>query len=100
MGCSGDTPRLGQAAMDAALLGLPNWSQSMNGEQICCERRFSNYAKALAFVNAVSLLAEAANHHPDIEFGWGYARIHLSTHSIGGVSALDMQLAAQIDGVA
>ena len=37
------------------------------------------------------------NHHPDIEFGWGYVRIKLTTHDAGGVTEKDHRLAAQID---
>ena len=58
---------------------------------------FNNFAESLDFVNRVGALAEAANHHPDITFGWGYAEIALTTHDRGGVTDVDIALAKQID---
>ena len=60
---------------------------------------FQNFAESLGFVNAVGTLAEAADHHPDITFGWGYAEIALTTHDRGGVTAVDIALARQIDAI-
>ena len=60
---------------------------------------FANFAESLAFVNAVGTLAEAADHHPDIKFGWGYAELALTTHDRGGVTAVDIALARQIDAI-
>ena len=58
---------------------------------------FENFAASLAYVNRVGELAEAADHHPDITFGWGYAEIALTTHDRGGITDVDIALAAQID---
>ena len=60
---------------------------------------FSNFAESLAFVNAVGALAEAADHHPDITFGWGYAELALTTHDRGGITDVDIALAARIDQI-
>ena len=60
---------------------------------------FENFAGALEFVNRVGALAEAADHHPDITFGWGYAEIALTTHDRGGVTDVDVALARQIDAI-
>ena len=60
---------------------------------------FANFAESLAFVNAVGTLAEAADHHPDITFGWGYAEIALTTHDRGGITDVDIALALQIDAI-
>ena len=60
---------------------------------------FENFAQSLEFVNAVGALAEAADHHPDICFGWGYAEIELTTHDRGGITETDFALAAEIDGL-
>lgn len=59
--------------------------------------KFKDFSEALAFVNKVGELAEAAQHHPDITFGWGYAEITLTTHSEGKVTAKDRDLAQRID---
>ena len=58
---------------------------------------FGNFAEALAFVNKVGEIAEAADHHPDIKFGWGYAKIETTTHDRDGVTDHDLALAKQID---
>lgn len=64
------------------------------------EWKFADFASALQFVNQVGQLADAADHHPDISFGWGYARIRLTTHDNGGVTVRDLSLAAQINSLA
>jgi 4a-hydroxytetrahydrobiopterin dehydratase len=53
----------------------------------------------MQFVNAVALLAEGANHHPDIAISWNRVTLRLSTHSAGGLTQLDLDLAAAIDGI-
>ena len=47
--------------------------------------------------NLVGKVAEFEKHHPDIEFGWGYAKINITTHAIEGLSENDFILAAKID---
>jgi 4a-hydroxytetrahydrobiopterin dehydratase len=61
--------------------------------------KFDDFARALEFVNKVGDLAEAADHHPDITFGWGYADIQLMTHDRAGITDVDIALAKQIDGM-
>jgi 4a-hydroxytetrahydrobiopterin dehydratase len=62
---------------------------------------FSDFAAALAFVNRVGQAAEEANHHPDILLhGWNKVRLTLSTHSEGGLTEKDRDLAAAINGLA
>ena len=63
------------------------------------EFKFPDFKAALAFVNQIGELAEAANHHPDIQLGWGKVVVTLTTHSEGGVTEKDKQLAEQIDGL-
>ena len=58
---------------------------------------FENFAASLAYVNRVGELAEAADHHPDIAFGWGYAELSLTTHDRGGITDVDISLARSID---
>ena len=61
--------------------------------------KFSNFAESLAFVNRVGEIAEAADHHPDITFGWGYAEITTTTHDRGGITDVDFYLAGKINGL-
>jgi 4a-hydroxytetrahydrobiopterin dehydratase len=65
------------------------------------EWKLADFAAAIAFVNRVAELAEAADHHPDIVIhGWNKVRLQLSTHSQGGLTEADFALAAQIDALA
>lgn len=61
---------------------------------------FANFAESLAFVNKVGEIAEAADHHPDITFGWGYAELRTTTHDRGGVTDVDFALVEKIDEIA
>lgn len=65
------------------------------------EYKLDDFAGAIALVNRVAELAERANHHPDIlVHGWNRVRLTLSTHSEGGLTAADFELAARIDRLA
>ena len=61
--------------------------------------KFKNFIKTQNFINKVGVIAEDENHHPDILFGWGYAKIMVSTHAIEGLSENDFILAAKIDQI-
>tara|TARA_B100001029_G_C14902465_1_gene361709 strand:- start:412 stop:756 length:345 start_codon:yes stop_codon:yes gene_type:complete len=65
------------------------------------EKKFSfkNFLKSQNFVNEVGKIAENEGHHPDILFGWGYAKINITTHAIKGLSENDFILAAKIDEI-
>lgn len=67
------------------------------GQALHREFKFPDFASALAFVNQVGELAETAQHHPDIELGWGRVAITLSTHDAGGITDKDNVLAIQIN---
>ena len=60
---------------------------------------FKNFLESLDFVNKVGKISEEEGHHPDILFGWGYARIKITTHAIKGLSENDFILAAKIDKI-
>jgi 4a-hydroxytetrahydrobiopterin dehydratase len=67
------------------------------GDELTTTVELHDFAGALAFVNAVGAAAEAANHHPDIDIRWNKVRLVLTTHSAGGLTVLDLALAAAID---
>jgi len=72
-----------------------------DGQAIVRDWTFADFAQAIAFVNRVSEVAEAANHHPDITVhGWNKVRLELSTHSRGGLTEADFGMAARIDPLA
>tara|TARA_B100000676_G_scaffold263254_1_gene274855 strand:+ start:312 stop:656 length:345 start_codon:yes stop_codon:yes gene_type:complete len=60
---------------------------------------FKNFLKSQDFVNKVGAISEKEGHHPDILFGWGYAKINITTHAIEGLSENDFILAAKIDKI-
>jgi len=60
---------------------------------------FKNFLESQKFINKVSSISEEEGHHPDISFGWGYAEIKITTHSIEGLSENDFILAAKIDSL-
>jgi 4a-hydroxytetrahydrobiopterin dehydratase len=78
-----------------AVAALDGWA--VDGKVLKKRLKFDNFAAALVFVNKTGALAEAADHHPDITFGWGYAEIALTTHDRGGITDVDVALAGKID---
>ena len=61
--------------------------------------KFDDFKKSQEFVNEVGRISEEEGHHPDIYFGWGYAKINITTHAIEGLSENDFILAAKIDNI-
>ena len=61
--------------------------------------KFKNFQNSQNFVNDVGKISEEEGHHPDITFGWGYAKINITTHAIEGLSENDFILAAKIDQI-
>ena len=60
---------------------------------------FKNFLLSQKFVNQVGKLSEEEGHHPEITFGWGYAKINITTHAIEGLSENDFILASKIDQI-
>lgn len=84
---------------DAAklLAQVPGWSLDPAGRKISNKFAFKDFKSALAFVDKVGGAAEAAGHHPEVRFGWGYVVVELWTHAVNGLSRNDFILAAQIN---
>ncbi|MDC0527749.1 4a-hydroxytetrahydrobiopterin dehydratase [Candidatus Poseidoniaceae archaeon] len=61
------------------------------------EFEFDDFVSAKNFVDAISLLAEDANHHPEIHFGWGYVVIELYTHDKNQITEKDLALALRMN---
>lgn len=77
------------------LKNLSNWQY--DGQQISKQFAFTDFKEAMQFVNKVADLAESANHHPDITINYNKVTLFLSTHSEGGVTQKDINLASQIE---
>jgi len=86
------------AVVDIALFERAIGWRREGGELVKKAKR-NGFTGALAFVNEVGALAEAANHHPDIDIRWDTVTLRLSTHSAGGLTEKDLALAAQIDAL-
>lgn len=67
------------------------------GDELQTTVQLHDFGEALAFVNRVGAAAEAANHHPDIDIRWNKVHLVLTTHDSGGLTVLDLALAAAID---
>lgn len=89
------TVKLDDAKIISALATLPEWK--WNGEIIFCTFQFKDFPAALKFVNAVAEIAEAAQHHPDIDVRWNKVTLALTTHDAGGLTEKDFALARQCD---
>ena len=97
--CEGGVAKASSKEVAEALNDLPNW-RSAADIAIRAEWSFDNFSKAKSFVDQISELAEKENHHPDISFGWGYAKLLLTTHAIDGLSDNDFIMAAKINEIA
>ncbi len=80
------------------LASLPGWDRT--GDEIAKEYRLGNFRDSVAFVVRLSYEAEAANHHPDLDIRWNRVRVVLSTHSEGGITRKDLDLAAAVEALA
>lgn len=89
---------LSPSDLSAALAAVPAWT----GTTESIERTVDapSFEAAIRIVDDVAVQAEQANHHPDIDIRWRRVRFALSTHDAGGVTALDLELAASIDRIA
>lgn len=86
---------LTQEQINHELKSMKGWKQ--NGKEIEKEFEFKDFVRAMGFVNSVALLAERADHHPDIDIRWNRVKLVLSTHSEGGLTDKDFKLAKKID---
>jgi 4a-hydroxytetrahydrobiopterin dehydratase len=87
-------PRLDDTAVAEGLQRLPGWER--RGNQIVKTFVREDFANAMVFVTEVASAAEAAGHHPDIDIRWNKVTLALSSHSEGGLTDRDFQLAARI----
>ncbi len=82
-------------AIQTALQRLPGWER--NGDRITKTYVLDDFRSAMTFVERVAEAAEAAQHHPDIDIRWNKVTLVLSTHSAGGVTERDTNLAHRIE---
>ncbi len=87
-----------EAEITQRLESLPGWW--LEGGQICRAYKTDGWPTTLLLVNALGFIAEAANHHPDLVVSWGQVTVKLNTHSAGGVTDKDFELARKIEDAA
>ena len=87
---------LSQTEIQGKLRSLPGWELTKT-KAIQKKFTFGNFKEALAFVNQVGELAEKSDHHPDITLNYNKVTLNLSTHSAGGLTTKDFDLAKAFD---
>ena len=100
--CDGSTQPFDISEIHKFLKKVDVWDVKNNDEKnyyLEKEFKFKNFIKSQEFVNKVGSIAELEGHHPDIHFGWGYAKIKIFTHAIKGLSESDFILAAKVDKI-
>ena len=89
--------RLDAAQKSALSTTLPNWV--VNGDRLHRELQFKSFVEAFGFMAQVALLAASKNHHPNWSNVYNRVSIDLTTHDLGGLSSLDVELASAIDAL-
>jgi 4a-hydroxytetrahydrobiopterin dehydratase len=85
---------------DEVAAGIEGTEWRREDDAVVRDHKFSDFKEAMAFVNRVADAAEEANHHPDIlVHGWNRVRLTLSTHSVGGLTQNDLDMARRLDDV-
>jgi 4a-hydroxytetrahydrobiopterin dehydratase len=90
--------RLDETEIDDRLSGLEGWERS--GEAISKGFENSDFKGSVDFVNRLTPVAEEMNHHPDLEISWSTVTVSVTSHSEGGLTENDFELAKKIDALA
>ncbi|MEA2309253.1 MAG: 4a-hydroxytetrahydrobiopterin dehydratase [Thermoleophilaceae bacterium] len=77
---------------------LEGWERA--GDALRKEFKLDDFKGSVDFVNRITPAAEEMNHHPDLEISWNTVTVSLSTHSEGGITESDFELAGRIDSQA
>lgn len=87
--------KLSDLEIQRALGGLTGWSR--RGDALTKTFTFATFAEAIAFVDRIAKLADAKQHHPDIDIRYTKVTLVLSTHDAGGITEKDLELAGAIE---
>jgi 4a-hydroxytetrahydrobiopterin dehydratase len=98
--CRGGVAPLTAPQAEELRVQAPEWALVDDAHRIERTFRFRDFREALAFVQKVGEVAETEGHHPDVNFGWGYATVSLRTKKIKGLHENDFIMAANIDRLA
>ncbi|HYZ08356.1 MAG TPA: 4a-hydroxytetrahydrobiopterin dehydratase [Pseudonocardiaceae bacterium] len=83
--------------VSGALAGLTDWQRE--GDAIARTAKLPTFTAAIEAVRAVAEVAESRDHHPDMDIRWRTVTFRCSTHSAGGITGKDVELASEIDRV-
>ena len=100
--CEGNIPPFDYNEIHKYLKKVDGWEVKKNENDnyfLTKNFKFENFNQSQNFVNNVGNVAEEENHHPDISFGWGYAKVNIFTHAINGLAESDFILASKIDKI-
>jgi len=100
--CKGSIPPFDISEIYKYLKKVDGWDVKKKEEETYFLEKlftFKNFSESQKFVNQVSDIAEKEGHHPDIIFGWGYAKVQIFTHKIKGLVESDFVLAAKINKI-
>ena len=100
--CDGSIPAYDLDTIHKYLKKVDGWnvkSDESKNYYLLKKFTFKNFLESQYFVNKVGTIAEEENHHPDINFGWGYCEVKIYTHAIKGLAESDFILAAKIDKI-
>ncbi|MBI1620866.1 4a-hydroxytetrahydrobiopterin dehydratase [Aquamicrobium zhengzhouense] len=89
--------KLERSQIEAALLQLDGWNLEKDAQAIRREFKFKNFSEAFSFMTRSALAAEKMDHHPEWSNVYNKVDVRLTTHSAGGVTALDIDLAKKMD---
>jgi 4a-hydroxytetrahydrobiopterin dehydratase len=96
--CEGGIKPLDREAAAALRAGLdPAWVIAPDNGSLNRAWKFKDFYRTMSFMGAVAHIANAEDHHPDVELGYNYCRITFTTHAIGGLSENDFICAAKLD---
>lgn len=85
--------------VESNLSQLEGWEAPLNYAEINKTFAFKNYQQTIAFVNAITWIANREDHHPDICFSYNQCKVSLTTHNAKGLTMNDMILAAKINAL-
>ena len=100
--CEGGIPSFDLKEIHKYLKKVDGWDVKSDDNKtyyLLKEFKFNNFLESQNFINKVGEISEKEGHHPDISFGWGYAKIKIFTHAIKGLHESDFVLAANVDRI-
>lgn len=91
--------RLADDQIPGLLSQVSGWTHQPDTQTISKSFKFENYYQTIAFVNALAWIANAEDHHPDLEVGYNRCTVHFTTHAVNGLSLNDFISAAKTDAL-